>query len=377
KPGFHKISETCRIARTQYDLKYSWVDTCCIDKSSSAELSEAINSMYRWYQDAAICFAYLSDWDGVLSGLHKSKWFQRGWTLQETIAPRQLCFFDAEWNARGTRAAYAHEISTATRIPREVLGGTLALDRIPIAARMLWASTRETTREEDMAYCLLGIFDINMPMLYGEGSRAFIRLQEEIIKHSPDTTIFAWTDPSDPREFSGLLASSPAHFRGIEHLSLGPLSLILPRDFSITNRGVRFKLRLSWDTVTRQAILPVGQDRYASERGVFLRQVGIDEFVRVRPDQFPTYLPPGDPSTQAYGVMKDLRAAEAYRAFYVAKTLSVAQHLTLQVTTLRFSLENTITIAGAEPYGSYSPAARTLYASYSGRFLGYIKLKPE
>ncbi|KAK0634092.1 heterokaryon incompatibility protein-domain-containing protein, partial [Immersiella caudata] len=193
KAGHEKVEKCCDRAKAD-GFDYAWVDTCCIDKTSSAELSEAINSMYRWYQNADICYAYLSDVPS--SGARRfeeSRWFTRGLTLQELIAPSRIIFFDQTWVEIGTKTTLGEMIMHRTGIPFAVLNGDPgAVERATVAQRMSWASTRQTTRVEDIAYCLLGIFGVNMPLLYGEGERAFIRLQEEIIKISDDHSIFAW-----------------------------------------------------------------------------------------------------------------------------------------------------------------------------------------
>ncbi|KAF2866292.1 heterokaryon incompatibility protein-domain-containing protein [Massariosphaeria phaeospora] len=181
KPGYVKIAKCCEIAR-KYGLEFAWVDTCCIDKSSSAELTEEINSMYKWYEGATVCIAYLADLTEDIESLRESRWFTRGWTLQELVAPGWVEFYDQSWANRGNKTSWRDRLSEITGISPGILHGENTLDQIPVAVRMSWASKRETTRDEDMAYCLLGIFDINMPMLYGEGSKAFLRLQEEIIK---------------------------------------------------------------------------------------------------------------------------------------------------------------------------------------------------
>ncbi|PMD24481.1 HET-domain-containing protein [Hyaloscypha hepaticicola] len=212
KTGFSKVRNSCRQARAD-GYAYIWIDTCCIDKTSSAELSEAINSMYQWYKDSAICYAYLSDVlihpgpsdlphnlrhpfyteDGMRysSSPSYSRWFSRGWTLQELLAPVKLQFFDRNWNSIGMKEDHMNTISRITNIDLFALNGG-DLRRLSIARRMSWAANRQTTRIEDMAYCLLGVFGINMPLLYGEGAKAFIRLQEEILKISNDQSLFAW-----------------------------------------------------------------------------------------------------------------------------------------------------------------------------------------
>lgn len=136
-----------------------------------------------------------------------SRWFTRGWTLQELLAPSLVRFYDSDWTLVGDRTALLHDISPATGFSSDVLLGHVPLHQVGIATRMSWASKRNTTRLEDEAYCLLGLFDINMPLLYDEGSKAFNRLQEEILKVSSDQTIFAWNGPERQ-----LLAPSPANF---------------------------------------------------------------------------------------------------------------------------------------------------------------------
>ncbi|KAF4819519.1 Vegetative incompatibility protein HET-E-1 [Colletotrichum siamense] len=196
KSGYRKILEFCRKS-ISYGVDYAWVDTCCIDKSSSAELSEAINSMFRWYRDAKVCFAYLSDYSFFdsrnLENLRGCNWFTRGWCLQELIAPKHLIFYDRAWKVLGSRYDLQKLVASITRIDEDVLEDHNVMYSLPVARRMSWASQRETTRIEDIAYCLLGIFDIHMPMLYGEGERAFSRLQEEIIRRLNDTSIFLFS----------------------------------------------------------------------------------------------------------------------------------------------------------------------------------------
>lgn len=225
KAGWTKIREACRVAQSRgYD--FAWVDTCCINKQDFAELTEAINSMFKWYARAGVCIAYLSDVSPEQPSVEDSQWFTRGWTLPELIAPELVEFFDREWNKIGTRAELCDEIRRITDIDEKILrydvssGRTIEelLSEVPVARRMSWASGRATTREEDIAYSLLGIFGINMPLLYGEGSNAFMRLQLEIMKETNDMTLFAWTCSSGnpyqqgAPEFRGILASSPGEF---------------------------------------------------------------------------------------------------------------------------------------------------------------------
>ncbi len=202
KKGFRKIEYCCRQAILD-GLTWAWVDTCCIDKTSSAELSEAINSMFAWYASSAICYAYLEDVHSVadlkpgLTGsgdVQTPRWFTRGWTLQELIAPSYVAFYSAGWQLLGSRSEHQAIIADLTGITTDILDGTLTLDEIPVATRMSWAAQRMTTRKEDEAYCLLGIFDVNMPLLYGEGGKAFQRLLGEILERIEDQTIFLCKD---------------------------------------------------------------------------------------------------------------------------------------------------------------------------------------
>lgn len=207
--GYLKLRNSCqRAAEDGYE--WIWIDTCCIDKTSSAELSEAINSMFEYYGHSAVCYAYLADIES-LEALEKSRWFTRGWTLQELLAPPVVIFFDGRWRELGTKQSLFHRISSRTGIPEEVVLGK-PVQACNTAQRMSWASQRQTTREEDIAYCLLGLFGIHMSPIYGEGAeKAFLRLQEEILHQSADHTLFIWTPEHDPYN-QGLLASSPRAF---------------------------------------------------------------------------------------------------------------------------------------------------------------------
>jgi hypothetical protein len=192
KAGYKKIRFCGEQARRD-GLQYFWVDTCCIDKSSSAELTEAINSMFRWYCQSTKCYVYLSDvlrnavnsdaltWE---SAFRESRWFTRGWTLQELIAPTSVEFFSKGGGLLGDKSTLERHVCEITGIPAKALRGGSLLD-FSIAERMSWARRRTTTCEEDQAYSLLGIFDISIPVIYGEGrEKALRRLREEIDKAS-------------------------------------------------------------------------------------------------------------------------------------------------------------------------------------------------
>ncbi|EJF61860.1 HET-domain-containing protein, partial [Dichomitus squalens LYAD-421 SS1] len=188
-----KVRRACERARKD-GFRYIWIDSCCIDKRNSAELSEAINSMYAWYRLAKLCYAFLADVPPSPQSpedVSQSRWFTRGWTLQELIAPSEVVFLSMDWASFGTKHSMARVLEGITGIDEAVLKHEQSLDEISVARRMSWASRRETTRVEDEAYSLLGIFDISMPPIYGEGRRAFRRLQEEILKRIPDQSLFA------------------------------------------------------------------------------------------------------------------------------------------------------------------------------------------
>ncbi|RDA89072.1 hypothetical protein CP532_2243 [Ophiocordyceps camponoti-leonardi (nom. inval.)] len=195
---YPKVRGLCEQAKKD-QLEYVWLDTCCIDKRSSRELEEAIKCMFQWYEKASVCYAYLSDVPPgdnpscESSEFYSSRWFKRGWTLQELLAPRKLIFYDQTWAVLGTKSTLAKAVKNITGIPRPYLLGSLELNQASVAQRMSWAANRSTKRREDIAYCLLGIFQVtNMRMTYGEGNKAFRQLQEEIIKKTRDDSILAW-----------------------------------------------------------------------------------------------------------------------------------------------------------------------------------------
>jgi Heterokaryon incompatibility protein (HET) len=263
--GYSKIIYCGRKAK-HHGFQYMWIDTCCIDKSSSAELSEAINSMYQWYKNASICYAYLEDVpseDDISSAnshFRRSRWFTRGWTLQELIAPSNIIFYSRSWRKLGYKTTICDLLSKITKIGPLVLLGK-SLNEYSIATRMSWAAGRRTTRPEDVAYCLLGIFEVNMPLLYGEGQKAFIRLQEAILKESDDQSLFAWAaesgdlcamenfedfdlKPCEP--LSGLFANSPDDFANSSGIFAGDrVQGISDVPSYLTNKGLCVPLTLT------------------------------------------------------------------------------------------------------------------------------------
>ncbi|KAM7186160.1 Heterokaryon incompatibility protein (HET) domain containing protein [Naviculisporaceae sp. PSN 640] len=296
KKGYGKIDMTCNLA-VEDRLDYAWVDTCCIDKTSSAELSEAINSMYRWYQRSSICYAYLSDihlGTHVEDGLKNCRWWTRGWTLQELIAPQNLEFYDRHWNRRGTKVQLVELIFDITGIDVSILTHTARLSSVPLGRRMAWAAGRETTRIEDRAYSLLGIFNVNMPLLYGEEEKAFTRLQEEIIKLTSDLSILAWNMPASTRPahskdmVCGILAPSPDYFTGCSFLQVvGPVTS--GSELSISNSRLKIDAPLY---PTRPQLGPILHylalgchlaTGLQAGLGILLTTCGANEYARLDP----------------------------------------------------------------------------------------------
>ncbi|PMD32052.1 HET-domain-containing protein [Hyaloscypha variabilis F] len=298
KAGFAKLEGCCtRAAQDGYD--YVWIDTCCIDKTSSAELSEAINSMYKWYAEADICYAYLSDVRSAFvdscqsdtleasrptKDFQTTKWFTRGWTLQELIAPRSVEFYAEDWTDLGTKSSRRDEISLITGIDVRVLDGENPAI-CNVAERLSWAASRQTTRIEDAAYCLLGIFQVHMPLLYGESDRALIRLQEEILKTTEDYTLLARSSGillvPHTYGFSGALARQLAEFKNTQHslwaysnlvnvshkTSLGLKNVVADVTPTLTARGLHICL----------PVLKVSSDEYYAY--LYCRLLKTDELV--------------------------------------------------------------------------------------------------
>lgn len=252
KSGFKKIRGCCAQALRD-GLHWVWIDTCCIDKRNSAELSEAINSMYSWYEKSEICYAYLEDVSSLaVNGkeFRKSSWFTRGWTLQELIAPAEVEFFTNNWVKIGAKSGLASTLAKITGVAKSALVNGVHAYKASVAEKMSWGAHRKTTRAEDRAYSLMGIFGVNMPTLYGEGHRAFARLQHEIMRISNDHSIFAWQRKSltagllaeSPDEFAHSYACRPADYRAFTKTFA--ISKAKP-DFAMTNFGLHIQLPLT------------------------------------------------------------------------------------------------------------------------------------
>ena len=342
KKGWKKILLTCQEAKKR-GFMYAWVDTCCIDKSNSAELDEAIRVMFEWYQQSRCCFVYLADFrydqtsvrqsstTGELGfepielqqALARCRWFTRGWTLQELIASPEVWFYDGDWTSLGTKQTLLHPLAEITGIDEDVLEFPELLSRKAVGRRMSWASKRQTTRIEDMAYCLLGIFDINMPLVYGEHTNAFLRLQEEIARQYSDLSLFAWCQKDDNPPFRGLFAVSPTEFSGCS---------------SIINRNDPFFLQVDTSVLDKGVLLQMPEREYLPYRGfefslacidlapatrpwcgIHIKKFG-DVHVRVFPDRL-AFLP-----SMATGIrpFEEIRSGqdEKIKTFLVKKTLS-------------------------------------------------------
>lgn len=233
--GYEKLLKFCQTASSDYDCCYVWSDTCCINKESSVEMDEAIRSMYRWYSIATVCIVHLAQTLAV-GDFESEPWFTRGWTLQELLAPQVIRFYGKDWkpicpkmNDQGDKAVKEiwSAIETVTGIPHDVLWHFLpSCDRV--AEKMAWASQRKTMKIEDAAYSLLGLFNVTLPIAYGEADRAWYRLMAVIVNECTDASIFAWAGrpspysralPSSPRSYSRLDPRLPANIFNRRHPS--------------------------------------------------------------------------------------------------------------------------------------------------------------
>jgi hypothetical protein len=285
RPSFFKL-ESALIQTKRDGWNWLWADNCCIDKTNSVELSEAINSMFKYYRNAEVCYAYLADvqastWE---SEIRNARWWTRGWTLQELIAPSSLEFYSNTWNPLGSRDNLHEIITEITGIEDIYLKG-YPIEHASIAKRMSWAASRVTTRDEDIAYCLIGIFDVNVSMLYGEGTqRAFVRLQQEIMASSEDQSLFAWTRADEDSEQHGLLADSPRDFKNSGSITAYTADVDYTPS-TMTARGLHVSLPLTRkDDGTCIAALQCPGLGYRSRLAVYLEKLptGPRQYARVR-----------------------------------------------------------------------------------------------
>ncbi|KAI1312804.1 hypothetical protein F5Y03DRAFT_381539 [Xylaria venustula] len=275
KHGYAKIEQTCRLAAVDR-LRWIWVDTCCIDKSSSAELSEAINSMFEWYQEAEVCYAFLADvssskpGDNIEEAFRNARWLTRGWTLQEFLAPSPIRLFNSTWQklepSNFPSIFDPHQFdeceldagkldgSDLDNFESELLLHFTGIDKrnwkaADVPTILSWAARRRTSRQEDMAYCLLGLLDVKMPLLYGEGAEAFPRLLEELMKKSNSHGVLAAWYGLPPLSLTGygyLLPKSPWPYagckKGFQDILVAGRSHSL--HFTLTNAGLSIELPL-------------------------------------------------------------------------------------------------------------------------------------
>lgn len=360
--GWRKIEGVCREAKNfDQRIDYVWVDSCCINKKDVAELSESINSMFQWYAQSTVCLAYLSDTKS--DGLDPtSKWFTRGWTLQELVASPNVRFYNSDWRFIGDKFELSDELAVITGIDTKILEATdeqsiaRRLYEIPVCQKMSWASMRQTTKVEDTAYCLLGIFDIHMPLLYGERDAAFIRLQEAIANKYNDLTILAWKSedtkpeshsskhvmyysrasglvgpmkrPGSRECYHGIFACSPLEFKHSGSISsCFPHPSIFNSEYTITNKGLKMvstlrkgdsfgsymmPLMCCASTTTRDC--PKRPGVRGRSLGIFLKWVGGSTYVRANC----TELKSVDP--------RDLEQDPGQDAFYLAPSVEQLHH---------------------------------------------------
>ncbi|OJA18944.1 hypothetical protein AZE42_10108 [Rhizopogon vesiculosus] len=271
-PGYLKLKKFCETALA-YKMEFAWADTCCIDKSSSTEIDESIRSMFRWYKNSAICIVHLAQSENI-QDIMQDEWTQRGWTLQELLAPNRIKLFDKHW---GPMTRYRNDksledtevmktLEAATGIPLDYLRrfypGAVMVDE-----RMRWAARRKTTRVEDIAYSLMGIFDVSMQIAYGEGGdRAFCRLIETIMQ-AGEPSVLNWIGEAARHNSSSAIPRSPQSFVGhtlefpdlgqrlemtMTSLGLRVLLVILPLRISSTNNQ---RAAVGYDEITLECPL--------------------------------------------------------------------------------------------------------------------------
>ncbi|KAG2033625.1 hypothetical protein BDR03DRAFT_660306 [Suillus americanus] len=219
-PGIEKLQQFCKVAK-ENQFRWAWSDTCCIDKSNNVELQESIISMFSWYRLSSVTIVHLSDVIDEES-FRNSVWFTRGWTLQELIAPRLVWFYKKDWtpyiDSKQNHKNDPHVIEIiseitsigATDLNEFVPGLHVGSDESEVKKRMSWLASRKTAKVEDMAYCMMGIFGVHMPVMYGERENAFVRLQKEVMNLTDDLSLFDWV--GKPSELHSYFASHPSCF---------------------------------------------------------------------------------------------------------------------------------------------------------------------
>ncbi|OJA15207.1 hypothetical protein AZE42_10551 [Rhizopogon vesiculosus] len=281
--GSGKLYAFCQKARQDFNCLFAWCDMCCIDKSNSSELDEAVRSMFRWYRNSHICITYLSDTDNM-GDLAKEEWFKRGWTLLELLAPLRMKFYGKSWaplseSKNDKDNSILQEISRITRIPEEDLR-SFQPETNRVREKMVWASNRRTTRVEDIAYSLSGVFDVSLVVAYGEGKRAFYRLMEAILQRYDKWEVFCWKGccssynaalPADPSCYA------PPHNTGEvgdEEQMNNEQYIIGDRLFSLTNHGLKIKVLLLRVEKAQETVV---EGTHGSRRRVTFSQGGLKD----------------------------------------------------------------------------------------------------
>lgn len=244
-PGYKKLKNFCEQARKQ-NVEFAWSDTCCIDKSSSAELDESIRSMFRWYHNSAICVVHLAK-STTIEDILRDEWTERGWTLQELLAPAHIKFFNKHWKPMTNDSNDKQKATTkilqtlekATGIPHDKINCQFNPRPFNVDERMVWAARRKTTKVEDVAYSLMGIFDVSLQIAYGEGGdRAFCRLIEAIMQ-AGDPSVLNWKGKAAKHRTSCAIPRSPRSFMNRRELKLDSGGRL---EMTMTSLGLRVPL---------------------------------------------------------------------------------------------------------------------------------------
>ena len=382
-PGSTLVRRACDAAR-QLGYQYIWAESFCVDASSVAEVSEAVNSAYRWLQGAAACLVYLADLpsgDVDDDAWRQCKWWTRAWTLSELLAPSMVRFYDSDWHFRGTKCSppLLGLISHITTISEHVLRDGSLVPQVSVAKRMSWAANRKVSRVEDWAYSLLGIFGVHMQAIYGEGIASFLRLQDEILKNTRDMSLLAWeAQPDDDRPFRGLLASSPVEFA--RFTSCPPKwtePLAFEGEIQYSNKGVSITGPFfSYPSDGQQILLlDLGLKNSAphTKAALVLFRHG-DCFVRAASNAAVTLKGPAAPVAMKVSAARDLTARESKT---MAESLRVPRFARGSLT---FSSASTVArqpaLATSLPFrgqaGPAPPAARCRGGSIASSFDSYV-----
>lgn len=338
-PGSEIIHRGCHVAE-QLGYEYIWIESVCVDVFSAEEVSEAVNSAFRWFQEATACLVYLADLtpgspDDETSWSH-CEWWTRAWTLPELLAPSDVQFYDGDWNFRGTKTSppLLGIISRITHISEDVLCDASLIPHVSVAKRMSWAATRNARHIEDRAYSLLGIFGVHMQAVYGEGTASFVRLQEEILRDTQDMSLLAWeAQPDDKRPFRGLLASSPGEFaRFVQCPPQWRRPLSFEGEVQSSNRGLSITAPfISYPGQGQQVLLlDLGAQHVPQTKTVLVLFRHNDYYVRAASKPSVISTEPGTSITREISAAKDLDTLTSHA---MADTLQLPMlakgHLTL------------------------------------------------